>query len=76
MSSADRSQTERIRRLRSKIQATRRSECAACPEEGPLRGTDESTRLSQSLGQMTYYRQAANGAIVEETPCCGPIPLT
>jgi hypothetical protein len=70
MSAADRSQTERIRRIRSKVQAVRRSECPACPEEGPPRGTDESTRLSRTLGQITYFRQQANGAIVEEPPCC------
>ena len=79
MSSADRSQTERIRRLRSKIQAVRRAECKTCPEEGPQGPTDQSTRLSRSLGQQAYYRLNASGAVVIEQ-CCdsasGLIPGT
>lgn len=70
MSSTDRSQTERIRHLRSKIQAVRRAECKACPEEGPQGPTDQSTRLSRSLGQQAYYRLNAGGAVVIEQ-CCG-----
>jgi len=72
--SADRSQTERIRRLRSKVQAVRRAECAACPEEGPLGPTDQSTRLSRSLGQMVYYRQIASGATVTDSCCASSAP--
>ena len=67
MSCTDRSQTERIRRIRSKVQAVRRAECASCPEEGPLRTTDQSTWLSRRFGQATYYRQIATGAVVAES---------
>ena len=71
---ADRSQTERIRHLRSKIQAVRRAECAACPEEGPQGPTDQSTRLSRSLGQMIYYRQSVTGAAVTDSCCPADAP--
>ena len=69
MSSADRSQTERIRRLRAQIQAVRRAECAACPEEGPQGPVDQSTRVSRKFGQMIYYKQNASG-VVTPTGCC------
>ena len=72
---ADRSQTERIRHLRSKIQAVRRAECAACPEEGPQGPTDQSTRLSRSLGQMIYYRQSVTGAAVTDSCCPADAPV-
>lgn len=65
---ADRSQTERIRRLKGQIQAVRRAECPTCPEEGPRPPTDESTRLSRSFGQMEYTRLNAVGARI--TTCC------
>ena len=71
MSSTDRSQTERIRRLRGKIQAVRRAECPRCPEEGPQGPTDQSTRLSRSFGQMVYYTETATGAPVVQS-CCPP----
>lgn len=71
MSCTDRSQTERIRRLRGKIQAVRREECAACPELGPQGPTDQSTWLNRRFGQATYYKQIATGAVVAES-CCGP----
>ena len=67
MSSTDRSQTERIRRLRGQIQAVRRAECAACPELGPQGPTDQSTWLSRRFGQAPYRREAANGAIQTQT---------
>jgi len=70
---ADNSQTERLRRLRSQIQAVRNAECAACPELGPQGPTNQSTWLSRRFGQMTYRRQNAAGAIVEES-CCSEIP--
>ena len=73
MSCTDRSQTERIRRIRSKVQAVRRAECASCPEEGPHRTTDQSTWLSRRFGQATYYRQIATGAVVAES-CCSSTP--
>jgi hypothetical protein len=66
--SADRSQTERIRRLKGQLQAVRRAECPACPEEGPRGPTDQSTRLSRSFGQMEYTRLNAVGAQI--TTCC------
>ena len=75
MSSTDRSQTERIRRLRSKIQAVRRAECKTCPEEGPQGPTDQSTRVSRSLGQQTYYRTNAVGAVTQES-CCSAVAPT
>ena len=68
---ADTSQTERIRRIRGKIQAVRRAECKACPELGPQGPTTESIALSRKFGQMTYYRQLPSGAVVEES-CCAP----
>jgi hypothetical protein len=70
MSSTDRSQTERIRRLRGQIQAVRRAECAACPELGPQGPTDQSTWLNRRFGQAPYLREAANGAI-QTLSCCG-----
>jgi hypothetical protein len=75
MSSADRSQTERIRRLRGQIQAVRRAECAACPELGPQGPTDQSIWLNRRFGQMTYLRQAANGAIQTQS-CCATEAVT
>jgi len=76
MSVADRSHTERIRRLRSVIQANRRALCPSCPEEGPLGPTDQSTWLSRRFGQMTYLSQTATGAVVS-SDCCSPesIPI-
>jgi hypothetical protein len=74
MSSTDRSQTERIRRLRSQLQAVRRAECAACPELGPQGPTDQSTWLNRRFGQAPYLREAANGAI-QTLSCCGTGPL-
>ena len=71
MSSTDRSQTERIRRLRGQIQAVRRAECAACPELGPQGPTDQSTWLSRRFGQAPYRREAANGAIQTLSCCSG-----
>ena len=69
MSSTDRSQTERIRRLRATIQATRHAKSPFTPEEGPQGPLDQSTRLSRHFGQMSYYRQNATGATVSES-CC------
>jgi len=69
MSSTDRSQTERIRRIRSKLQAVRRSECPSCLEEGPIGPVDQSTRVSRKFGQMIYYRQNAVGVVTAEN-CC------
>jgi len=69
---ADTSQTERIRRLRSTLQAVRYAECKACPELGPQGPTSESIALSRHLGQMTYYRQIATGAVVKESCCPAP----
>lgn len=73
MSCTDRSQTERIRRIRGQLQAVRRAECPSCPEEGPHRTTDQSTWLSRRFGQATYYRQIATGAVVAES-CCSSTP--
>ena len=69
---ADNSQTERIRRLRSKIQAVGRADCPACPELGPQGPTSESIWLSRRLGQSAYRRQNASGATVVES-CCEPV---
>jgi hypothetical protein len=69
MSSTDRSQTERIRRIRAQLQAVRRAECAACPELGPQGPTDQSTWLSRRFGQAPYRREAANGDIQTQS-CC------
>jgi len=69
MSSTDRSQTERIRRMRSKVQAVRRAECPSCLEEGPIGPVDQSTRVSRKFGQMVYYRQNAVGVVTAES-CC------
>ena len=44
---ADRSYTEYLRRKRAVAQAVRRSICAACPEDGPIRVTDKETQLSR-----------------------------
>jgi len=80
MSSADRSQTERIRRLRAQIQAVGLAECKAanpanpvdaCPIQGPQRGTDQSTYLSLKFGKTAYLSQGPTG-IVTETSCCDP----
>lgn len=69
MSCTDRSQTERIRRRKGQIQAVARAACPSCPEEGPQGPTDQSTWLSRRIGQMTYRKEIATGAIVEES-CC------
>jgi len=68
MSATDRSQTERIRRIRAQLQAIRRAECMKCPELGPQGPTDQSTWLSRRFGQMEYLRENVNGAIVRQ--CC------
>ena len=65
----DKSQTERLRHLRGKIQAARRIASPTTPEEGPHQSTSESTRLSRSFGQMAYIAINANGA-TETTSCC------
>jgi len=70
--SVDKSQTERLRRLRGKIQAARRIASPTVPEEGPHRSTSESTRLSRSFGQMTYIAINAAGA-TEASSCCPTI---
>ena len=67
---ADRSQTERIRRMRAQIQAVRRAECFTCLEEGPRGPVDESTRTSRKFGQSIYYKQNASGQVTP-TGCCG-----
>jgi len=69
MPPADRSQTERIRRLKAQVQAVRRAECATCPELGPQGPTDESTRLSRSFGQMVYLRPTPTG-VIQTSNCC------
>ena len=69
MPPTDSSQTERIRILRSRIQAARRATCPSCPEQGPQGPTDQSTWLSRRVGQMPYHRQIASGATVTD-PCC------
>ena len=74
MPCADRSQTERLRRIRAQIQAVRRAECGSCPEEGPRPPTDYSTWLSRRFGQATYFRPIASGAI--DTISCCPLPPT
>ena len=66
---ADTSQTERIRRMKSNLQAASRSVCKTCPEEGPHIGTDQSTRQSRAFGQMVYIKPNALGAPIT-TPCC------
>jgi hypothetical protein len=82
MSSADRSQTERIRRLRAQIQAVGLTDCqvanptnpvAACPIQGPQRGTDYSTWLSLKFGKTAYLSQGPSG-LVTKTSCCDPLP--
>ena len=70
MPNTDRSQTDRIRRMRAQIQAVRRAECPKCLEEGPRGPVDESTRVSRKFGQSIYYKQNASG-LVTPTPCCG-----
>ena len=71
MPTTDRSQTERIRRMRAQIQAVRRAECFTCLEEGPQGPVDESTRVSRKFGQSIYYKQNASGQVTP-TGCCGP----
>ena len=73
MPPADRSQTERIRRLRAQVQAVRRNECLTCPELGPQGPTTESIWLSRRFGQMTYRRETDSGAIVVQS-CCTTTP--
>ena len=53
------------------MQAERRIACPGCPEQGPRGGTDESTRLSRSFGDMKYIAENADGPAVE-TSCCVP----
>lgn len=72
MSTVDRSQTERIRRIRAKLQADRRLTDPTVREEGTAATTDQSTRVNRTLGQATYYRLNAIGAVVEES-CCPPL---
>ena len=67
---ADTSNTERIRRLRSNIQAYSRSVRPTALEQGPIGPVDESTVLSRSFGQMAYLRPNATGAVVTQQPCC------
>ena len=73
MSVSDRSQTERIRRMRAQIQAVARATCPTCLEEGPQGPVDQSTRLSRMFGQMIYYKQSCTGAVVP-TGCCASSP--
>ena len=70
MPTADLSQTERIRRLRAKIQAVVRAAEPKRPELQPP-PTSESIWLSRRFGQMAYTRPNANGAAVT-TSCCDP----
>jgi hypothetical protein len=72
MSATDRSQTERIRRMRAQIQAVRRAECFKCLEEGPQGPVDQSTRTSRKFGQQIYYKQNASG-LVTPTECCDEV---
>jgi hypothetical protein len=65
----DRSQTERIRRIRAKLQAERRAACFTCLEEGPRGPVDESTRTSRKFGQQIYYSQNVSG-LVTASECC------
>jgi len=62
MSTADRSQTERIRRQKAQIQAVARAASKTTLEEGPQPPVSESMRLSRSFGQMTYTKLNAVGA--------------
>ena len=72
MPTADRSHTERTRRVRALAQAARRAACPSCPEEFP-KPTDQSTWLSRRFGQAPYFRQIASGAVVSES-CCEEVP--
>ena len=74
MSVADRSQTERIRRMRAQIQAVRRTDCFTCLEEGPQGPVDQSTRVSRKFGQQIYYKQNAVGAVTPTTCCTNNYP--
>jgi len=74
MSATDRSQTERIRRMRAQIQAVRRAECFTCLEEGPIGPVDQSTRTSRKFGQQIYYKQDCAGVVTPST-CCGLPPI-
>lgn len=65
---ADRSSTERIRRIRAQLQAVRQ----VSPEEGPNRVTSGEVRLSRMFGQMSYTRLEADGTRVT-TSCCPPV---
>jgi len=77
MPTTDRSQTERLRRLRAKVQATGLSSCLtannnnpkACPDLGPGVKSDYSTWLNRRFGQQTYLAQLPNGVIVSQS-CC------
>jgi hypothetical protein len=68
MPTADRSHTERTRRVRALTQAARRAVCPSCPEEFP-KPTEQSTWLSRRFGQALYFRQIASGVVVSES-CC------
>ena len=72
--STDRSNGERIRRLKARMQAVHRAQCPDCPDEGSRRTTDESTRLSRMIGQLAYTTTSANGTI-STTSCCDPLIL-
>ena len=74
MSVADRSQTERIRRMRAQIQAVRRATCFTCLEEGPQGPVDQSTRVSRKFGQSIYYKHNAVGAVTPTTCCTNNYP--
>lgn len=67
MPTSDTSQTERIRRIRSQIQAISRWVKPTVREENG--NTAESTFVSRKFGQMNYRRPDANGK-EEEKPCC------
>lgn len=71
MPTADLSQTERIRRLRAKIQAVVHAAEPTRPELQPP-STSESIWLSRRFGQMAYTRPNANGVAVT-TSCCNPV---
>ena len=73
----DMSQTERIRFLRNRTLAIWKRTAGTRPEQGPSgSGTDDSVRISRSLGQRTYIRQLSGGCgsgpTTEEIPppCC------
>jgi len=65
----DRSQTERIRHLRAKIQAISRIQCPTCPEEGPHGPVDQSVQASRKFGQQVYYKANVNGEVKLVSVC-------